>query len=156
MTSKMYRPVALLSLVILLLVSSACGGAKTPVATQAPAATQANVEPTQPPAPTVAPTEAPTEAPAAEKPSGAISTITDAKKAIIQIESQGSFVDPQVGAITNGAGRGSGFIIDPSGLAVTNNHVVTGAALLKVWVGGDQNKTYNAKLLLFLNARTWH
>jgi len=34
------------------------------------------------------------------------------------------------------AGRGSGFFIDPSGIAVTNNHVVTGAALLKVWVPG--------------------
>jgi hypothetical protein len=30
---------------------------------------------------------------------------------------------------------------------VTNNHVVTGAALLKVWVGGDTTKTYNAKVL---------
>jgi len=30
---------------------------------------------------------------------------------------------------------------------VTNNHVVTGAALLKVWVGGDTTKVYNAKIL---------
>jgi serine protease Do len=30
---------------------------------------------------------------------------------------------------------------------VTNNHVVTGAALLKVWVGGDTNKVYNARVL---------
>jgi len=45
------------------------------------------------------------------------------------------------------AGRGSGFIIDPSGIAVTNNHVVTGAGLLKVWVGGDTTKEYNARVL---------
>src|SRR4030066_156502 len=49
--------------------------------------------------------------------------------------------------IVNQAGRGSGFIIDPSGIAVTNNHVVTGAALLKVWIGGDTNKVYNARIL---------
>jgi serine protease Do len=49
--------------------------------------------------------------------------------------------------LANQAGLGSGFIIDPSGLAVTNNHVVTGAALLKVWVGGDTTKSYNAKIL---------
>jgi len=30
---------------------------------------------------------------------------------------------------------------------VTNNHVVTGAAILKVWVGGDQSQSYNAKVL---------
>jgi serine protease Do len=49
--------------------------------------------------------------------------------------------------MANQAGLGSGFIIDPSGIAVTNNHVVTGAALLKVWVGGDITKVYNAKIL---------
>ena len=66
--------------------------------------------------------------------------------AVIQIQAEGTFVDPQIGQYV-GAGTGSGFIIDPSGLAVTNNHVVTGAALLKVWVGGDTSKTYNAKVL---------
>jgi serine protease Do len=56
-------------------------------------------------------------------------------------------VDPEVGLVVNGAGRGSGFIIDPSGIAVTNNHVVTGSALLKVWVGGEKSKVYSAKVL---------
>ena len=73
-----------------------------------------------------------------------ISNLTDVQNAVIQIESDGTFVDPQVGLVVNGAGRGSGFIIDPSGIAVTNNHVVTGAALLKVWVGGVQ---HNARIL---------
>ena len=45
------------------------------------------------------------------------------------------------------AGSGSGFIIDPSGLAVTNNHVVTGAATLEVYVGGDLDKSYNASVV---------
>lgn len=75
---------------------------------------------------------------------GGINNLSDAQNAVIQIESQGTFVDPQVGLVLNGAGRGSGFIVDPSGIAVTNNHVVTGSALLKVWVGGVQ---HNARIL---------
>ena len=73
-----------------------------------------------------------------------VSTLSDAENAVIQIESQGTFEDPQVGLVVNGAGRGSGFIIDSTGIAVTNNHVVTGSALLKVWVGGVQ---HNARIL---------
>jgi serine protease Do len=61
----------------------------------------------------------------------AVNNIQDVQKATIQIESNGTFEDPQQGLVLNAAGRGSGFIIDPSGLAVTNNHVVTGAALIR-------------------------
>ena len=75
-----------------------------------------------------------------------VSTLEAAKSAIIQIEAEGTFVDPEVGTLYNAAGRGSGFIIDPSGIAVTNNHVVTGAALLKVWVGGE-TQPRNARIL---------
>lgn len=77
---------------------------------------------------------------------GLVISLADVKTAIIQIEAQGTFVDPEFGEYS-GAGLGSGFIIDPSGLAITNNHVVTGAALLNVWVGGDTTKTYNAQIL---------
>jgi len=78
--------------------------------------------------------------------SSLVTTLTDVKSAVIQIEAQGTFVDPEFGEYS-GAGRGTGFIIDPSGLAVTNNHVVTGAALLKVWIGGDRGKSYNAQII---------
>lgn len=126
--------------IVLLLVSLACGiGGGAP--TQAPAPTAEPVEATEPPA-----TEAPepTEPPAPT--SGAVDNLQDAKKAVIQIESQGTFLDPEFGLMLNGAGRGSGFIIDPSGIAVTNNHVVTGAALLQVWVGGESTPR-NARVL---------
>ncbi len=75
-----------------------------------------------------------------------VSSLADVKSAVVQIEAQGTFVDPEFGEYS-GAGRGTGFIIDPSGLAVTNNHVVTGAALLKVWIGGDTGKSYNAQII---------
>ncbi len=77
---------------------------------------------------------------------GAASNLQDVRQAVVQIEAQGTFIDPEVGLQVNSAGRGSGFIIDPSGIAVTNNHVVTGAALLKVWVGGE-SEPRNARVL---------
>lgn len=80
------------------------------------------------------------------KPEGLVDSLEGVQDATIQIEAQGSFVDPQFGAMYNVAGRGSGFFIDPSGIAVTNNHVVTGAALLRVWVAGEE-KPRNARIL---------
>lgn len=79
-------------------------------------------------------------------PSGAVATLQDVRQATVRIEAQGSFVDPEFGAIMNAAGQGTGFIIDPSGLAVTNNHVVTGAALLRVYVEGE-DEPRNARVL---------
>lgn len=143
MSHKPARLVFLMLVFVVLLVNAACGGGATPTA--APVETQAPAEPTTPPEPTAE--EKPVETPTVEAVSGALSKISEAEKAVVQIEAVGTFVDPEVGVVPNAAGRGSGFIISPDGLAVTNNHVVTGSALLKVWVGGDQNKTYNAKVL---------
>ena len=56
-----------------------------------------------------------------------VDSIDDAQSATIQIVAKGSIRDPEVGQATR-AGSGSGFIISEDGLAVTNNHVVTGAA----------------------------
>ena len=131
-----------------LALSQACGGAQ-------PVVNQPIAQPTQEVKATEPPTEAPTAVPTVEQTatvaptptaSGAVTSRQDVKKAVIQIEAQGTFIDPEIGVVVNGAGRGSGFIIDPSGIAVTNNHVVTGAALLKVWVGGETTPR-NAKVL---------
>jgi len=59
------------------------------------------------------------------------------QSATIQIESEGTFADPENGASEEQAGLGSGFFISSDGLALTNNHVVVGAGTVKVKVGGD-------------------
>lgn len=95
---------------------------------------------------TPTPTPAPPPMPIPTPESKAISSLEAVKRATIQIEAQGSFVDPEFGLQLNAAGRGSGFIIDESGIAVTNNHVVTGAAILKIWIGGE-SEPRNARIL---------
>ena len=78
--------------------------------------------------------------------SGAVSDLEGVRAAVVRIVGEGSFVDPEVGEVYNQSGTGSGFIIDESGLAVTNNHVVTGAAFLQVHVEGE-DEPRNAKVL---------
>jgi serine protease Do len=77
---------------------------------------------------------------------GAVRSLDGVESATIQIVAQGSFVDPEFGLQLNAAGAGSGFLVDPSGIAVTNNHVVTGAATLEVFVGGEDDPV-NARVL---------
>ena len=126
---KNFRPL-ILFVIFMFVVSLACnaasgGGGDTP---------------TQP-----AQSEQPTPVPA--KPSGgAVNDVDGVSSATIQIEAQGTFIDPEFGLLVNSAGRGTGFIIDPSGIAVTNNHVVAGSALLKVWVGNEKTPR-NAKVI---------
>jgi serine protease Do len=131
MNKKYFIPMVILAIIVMV-TSQACGGTKEVPTQSAP--TQPQVQPTLAP-------------PETEEPSGLVTSLTDLKKATIQIEGQGTFIDPEFGYMANTAGFGSGFIIDPSGIAVTNNHVVTGAALLNVWVGGNKDKVYNARIL---------
>lgn len=141
----------LTSLVILLAVLAGCGGGQdapdvdatvAAAVAQTAAAQPTLAQPTDTPVP--ADTPAPTATP--EPVSLAVTSIDDLQQAVIQIEAQGTFIDPEAGVQYDNAGRGSGFIIDEDGHAVTNNHVVTGAALLKVWIGGE-TRPRNAKIL---------
>lgn len=135
MNAKLVRPLIVLMTTVVI-VATACGsGGQEP--TGAPPQPQETEEVK------ISPEEPTPEEPAV----GAISTLDEARNAIIQIVSEGTFVNPDFSVSYNTAGFGSGFIIEPSGLAVTNNHVVTGAALLKVYIGGDTTKTYNAKVI---------
>jgi serine protease Do len=74
-----------------------------------------------------------------------VTTLDEVENAVIQIEAEGAFVDPVEGAMVSG-GYGSGFIIDPKGIAVTNNHVVTGGAIFRVYVAGRDGPV-NARVL---------
>jgi serine protease Do len=120
---------------------AACGGGDDD--TSAPpttaAAAETKPEPTDPPATTDAPA---TTAPAI----AGIASYDGVQPAVVQIVAQGTFRDPEVG-FADGSGMGSGFIISPDGLAVTNNHVVAGAATLEVYIGGDLDESYNATIL---------
>jgi serine protease Do len=119
--------------VVFALTAAACGGGVATTTLPAESSTTA-----APPTTLVTTTEAPA--------SGAGSSREGVKKAVVRIVAEGSFVDAEFGAQYNTAGVGSGFIIDPSGLAVTNNHVVTGAAFLQVYVGGE-DEPRNARVL---------
>ena len=146
-----HRIKLLISLALLLALLAGCGGSQDgPDVNATVAAAVAQTASAQPAAaqPTNTPVAADTPAPTAtpEPVSLAINSLDDLQKAVIQIEAQGTFIDPEEGVQYDAAGRGSGFIIDEDGHAVTNNHVVTGAALLKVWIGGE-SKPRNAKIL---------
>ena len=142
---KSYRMFGVLLLLFLALALVACGGDEEGAeATVEPVATIAETQPTT--APETA-AEA-TTAPAATVATGpaAAATFQEAINATVQIVAEGSFMDPEFGMQYNSAGAGTGFIIDPSGIAVTNNHVVTGAAFLQVYVQGRE-EPLNARVL---------
>jgi serine protease Do len=117
-------------LVVLALLIASCGGGSESASTTTTEATNET---------TVAPKD-----PAGA--GGAVDNLEDVRGAIVRIVAEGSFVDPEVGQQYNAAGSGSGFFIDPSGIAITNNHVVTGAAFLQVYVDGE-DEPRNARVL---------
>ena len=139
---KLKRQLWPLLFVLFLLPALACGGGGNSGNNNGgeDVATPVADTPTQPPAPTNPPEPTPTEV------SLAVNNLQDVKKAVIQIIAEGTFRDPAEGFQYNAAGAGSGFIIDPAGIAVTNNHVVTGAAFLQVYIEGE-DQPRNARVL---------
>jgi len=125
-----------------LLFSAAACGNPTPAPAPATARPQAvQAQPTIP-APTTTSATAPSAVAATPT---AESSLQDVRRSTVRIEASGSFRAPE-GMKQNSGWSGTGFVVDPSGLVVTNNHVVTGAAIVKVWVSGEQQPR-NAKVL---------
>lgn len=133
----------------LAIMATACGGGTTEIGTdtgnttvtdQADRPTVAAVEPTA-----VVPDE-PTPVPAEPTPEPATGSVQDVVAATVKISAQGTFVPPLEVDQTSFAGIGTGFIIDESGIMVTNNHVVTGAAIIEVYFDGSTDPV-NARLL---------
>ncbi len=87
-----------------------------------------------------------TEGDTTETTEGADFDIAQVEQSVVKIAAEGTFVDPEVGERRNKAGVGSGLIVSDDGLVVTNNHVVTGAALLRVTVAGE-DRPVNATVL---------
>ncbi len=128
-----------LSFTLLFMVSCSSGAEEpTPAPTDPP-------QPTDVPEPTATP-EPPTPEPTATPESNAIRSLEEVETGVIQVVAEGTFIDPEFGLQLNASGSGSGFIIDESGIAVTNNHVVTGAAILQVYVAGEA-RPVNARVL---------
>ena len=120
------RPLAVpLALGVTVLAVGGCGGG----------AASPSADASEPPTlPTASPTEPPSEAVSASPPADVYDQLVGS---VVQVEATGTFRWPFAGREQE-TGRGSGFIVDPSGIVVTNNHVVTGADSVTVWVGPDR------------------
>jgi S1-C subfamily serine protease len=134
---------------IVFIVSAACSftsPAAKPTATSAPVPTK-ELPPTVA-APTKEPTAVATQTQESGSKSkeGVVTNLLDAEKAVVRIVTQGAYEYPDFPASLEESFTGSGFVIDPSGLVITNNHVVTGAALVNVYFSGDP-KPLRAKIM---------
>ena len=121
-------------LLVLMLLSLACNLSADKISQEMdePARVVVSEEPTSQPDPT-----APVEPAQPVDESGAAKSIDDVRPAVFQLFATGTYNDIEQGLVLNAEWGGSGFFIDPSGVGVTNNHVVAGAAILKAYVNGE-------------------
>ncbi|MBI5089722.1 MAG: trypsin-like peptidase domain-containing protein [Actinobacteria bacterium] len=135
------RTLVAASLVAIGLGLSACGGSDSPQVladhdTKPTVATSESTEPTLVLPTTIPPgTTSPSSAPTTAAQAGG-NGLEGVAASTVQVIAQGTFVDPEFGAY-EAAGSGSGFVIDPSGLAVTNNHVSECPDLAVIDIDGD-------------------
>lgn len=122
----------LIPILIVMLVTLSCNLSNRNTSTEEPPTpTRATVseEPAAEPEP---------NAPAAPSREGnAAKNIDEVRPAVFQLFATGTYNDIDQGLMFNSEWGGSGFFIHPSGIGVTNNHVVAGAAILKAYVNGE-------------------
>ncbi len=131
-TNPVFKVVSVVTALAFASIACGLGGGDSPEPTREPRTTQEQDNPD------------PTPEDNGNSGGDVISSWRDAENATIQILAEGTFIDPAEGFQANAVGSGSGFIIDPSGIAVTNNHVVTGAARIVVYLNGEE---YRARVL---------
>ncbi len=145
MKKSLIKPI-LFFVVVFVAVSLACGpsGSSTeePAVVASPQPVEVDTPVPAEPAEEAEPAEPAEEV--AQPAAGAVNSLDGVRSATIKIGIQGKFSYPE-GEAEQFFG-GSGFIIDPSGIAVTNNHVVTGAALVQVFLPGE-TQPRNAQVL---------
>ena len=135
---------SLFGFLFLTLFLAACSGFSSNEATNQPVFQTETDAPIVGDAPSLEPAANPTDAPA--PPVQAEPAVVEAASVVAQLsEQEQAFVatyqrvNPAVVHISVGVGQGSGFVIDSSGLIVTNNHVVEDAQTLEVtFSNGDQ------------------
>ena len=76
----------------------------------------------------------------------AVGTLDDVEGATLFIKAKGTYWDFNTSSKSAGSWSGSGFLLDKSGIAVTNNHVVAGASSFEVFVGNEK-EARNARVL---------
>ncbi len=111
--------------ILIALVSSACFNSGDKTETAAPEKPQSSDSTQEKPS---APSSSTGEA---------VNNIDDVKGAVFQIIGTGTYNDVTDGQQLNAEWGGSGFFIDSSGIGVTANHIVAGAALLKAYINGE-------------------
>jgi serine protease Do len=120
--------IRLIASALLITVSAAACGSATASGGPIDAPSRATTETTAPLTETTVTTEF--------RPGRPARSLEEVQQAVVQVVASGTFEEPE-GELINVAGAGTGFVIDGTGLAVTNNHVVTGAAYLDVYVDGE-------------------
>jgi len=76
----------------------------------------------------------------------AVGTLDDVEGATLFIKARGTYWDFDKATKSVGSWTGSGFLLDDKGIAVTNNHVVAGAASFEVYIGSG-TEPHNARVL---------
>ena len=134
--------VGLAALFILMILAAGClGGDESGGELQTP-----ETELTQIPALESQPTITPTIVQVAHEP---IDSLQDVDEAVIWIEASGPFYDFEYGEIQNLFGQGAGFLVDETGLAITDSRIVSGAENIVVTLGGSSGNSYNAEVIAF-------
>lgn len=76
-----------------------------------------------------------------------IQGLDQVSRAVVRLEVFGAYRDPEESETTH-IRSGTGFLIDPSGLVVTNNHVVAGGTLVLVYLDGEERPHYASLVAL--------